>query len=288
MDLVKKIFHITDVKQGDADLTIDAIISTEDIDRDGDVVVQKGINFDKFLKNPIVLLNHIPSKAIGGVRNIRQSENTTEATIEFATKEESAEGYSVGKLYKSRKMNAFSIAFKNKKDIIKNGVRYLLETELVEVSAVAIGANPYAVQKSFEDGEITEMEYKTFNKALTKDTTYTYIEDMIDSKTDVKDDSQLDTELKALKEQNSSLIKTVEAQADTIKGLSTLQKSDEDTAEEEASEKTEASDTTENGDSTEDNKESGNTEDADNSFGDTDDEKAYVLNGLKKDFKEGV
>ena len=62
----------------DDNLTIDAVISTSEVDRDGESVRQSGIKADVFMENPIVLRQHqrdaIP---IGRVVNLKTEDTTT-------------------------------------------------------------------------------------------------------------------------------------------------------------------------------------------------------------------
>ncbi len=55
-----------DVKAIDEDArTVKAIISTDSLDRDGEVVITKGLDLAEFKNNPIVLLGHDQDKPIG-------------------------------------------------------------------------------------------------------------------------------------------------------------------------------------------------------------------------------
>lgn len=49
-----------DVKDDSKERSITSIISTEDVDRDGDVVVTKGLQLKNYRKNPVVLFMHDP------------------------------------------------------------------------------------------------------------------------------------------------------------------------------------------------------------------------------------
>jgi len=70
---------------------IEATISTETIDRDGEVLIAQGMDATEFNANPVVFYNHDYAQPIGRVTDLRRSEKKIDATIEFAQRPEGFE-----------------------------------------------------------------------------------------------------------------------------------------------------------------------------------------------------
>jgi HK97 family phage prohead protease len=122
------------------------ISSTEDEDRDGEVVKQSGIDFKNFLStNPILLANHEGHdirSVIGKVKRIWREDNKTLFEAQFSKASELAnQAY---EMVKEGILNTFSIGFMAKAfDEKKPGI--ITESELLEISLVPIPANPNAI-----------------------------------------------------------------------------------------------------------------------------------------------
>lgn len=135
--------HLTaKVEKADGVYTIHA--TTNDIDRDGDIVVPSGVqNLDAYLSNnPVILFAHdyrLPAvgKAVAG----RVTDQALDLDIEFADTEM---GRELKYLYDNGFMSSFSIGFIPKNHKVENGVFYWTEWELLEVSAVPVPANAAA------------------------------------------------------------------------------------------------------------------------------------------------
>lgn len=120
------------------------VATTNDIDRDGEIVEPGGVrNFRQYLEgNPVVLPHHNWSanpvgKAVAG----RQLDDRIELDIEWAP---TTEGQELKALYDGGYMRSFSIGFIPKKIKIIDEVLHYTEWDLLEVSAVAIPANEFA------------------------------------------------------------------------------------------------------------------------------------------------
>lgn len=154
--------------------TITAIGSKEVIDRDGDVIVVKGINLKEYKKNPVVLFAHdhrgIP---VGKTKRVWVDGNELKFKIEFATADENPMAESLFRLYKKGFMSSFSIGFipdfqtmeypEQKSRGKKKQPRCIINnSELLEISCVSVPANPSALMASFEkgweDGSLDGME----------------------------------------------------------------------------------------------------------------------------------
>ena len=147
----------------DDDLTIEAVISTSEIDRDNEVVRQKGIKTDKFMDNPIVLRNHNSQDyPLGKILAINSDDDKTTATIQFSKAHD--DGLKVYNLYKEKTLTSFSIGFKTINAVNKDGYKELTDIELLEVSSVNLPANPSARAKA--DNSSSDSQCLTCNTEI--------------------------------------------------------------------------------------------------------------------------
>jgi len=143
---------ITDQRPGDDEnYIIRGVFSTNDEDRQGDVVVQSGWDIGQFLLNPVVLFAHDHwQPAVGKIIEIGLNEDGNLAgAIQFAAKEYDF-AMTLYKLYKGGYMRAFSAGFENRDggyDEINNR-NVLTVNVLYEMSCVNVPANAYALAKS--------------------------------------------------------------------------------------------------------------------------------------------
>jgi HK97 family phage prohead protease len=126
--------------------TLEAVFSTEDEDRHGDIVRQ---NWDlkQFKKNPVILNSHnywSATDVIGKAEKIGIKNGQLEGKIKFAV-EENPIAKIIFDLYKNGFLNAFSVGFIPKEFSDKGEI---LKSELLEISAVSVPANAYALAKS--------------------------------------------------------------------------------------------------------------------------------------------
>jgi len=149
--MLKKLFN-TKIKEIDEkENSIRFIFSTDDEDRHGEIVDQKGWDLNEYLKNPVVLFAHDHYQpAVGQVTELRLNEDSNlEGVIKFAVDE-----YEFAKtlfnLYKGKFMRAVSAGFINKKYEIdeENDTFTLKENTLLEMSMVNVPANSMALAKS--------------------------------------------------------------------------------------------------------------------------------------------
>ena len=139
--------------------TYDFVLSTEDRDRHGDIVMQDGIDTGAFLKNPVALFQHDHSLPVGVWSNLRRAAGATVGTLSLVAKGTSRAGDLARSLLEQGILKAVSISFvgKEKAELEPRGWRFI-KSELLEVSLVSVGANPNAllVAKSlnFTDEEI--------------------------------------------------------------------------------------------------------------------------------------
>ncbi len=115
------------------------IISTDTKDRSGEVIKQDGIQFEHFLKNPVVLWAHnYDGLPIGIATDIIKDGNKTIAEGIFAGTKKAQE---VRELYDAKVIRAVSVG-----GIVKEMVgKQITKFELVEFSFVPVPANPEAL-----------------------------------------------------------------------------------------------------------------------------------------------
>ena len=188
--MVKKIFQTKDtVKKGEiirkfvpgnAIKAVDgkpgvyeAWISTESVDRDGDIVVASGADITNFEKNPVVLFGHRygdPNAVVGKAESIDIVEGKgIKARWSFAS-DLSENAALVERLWAGEFLNATSIGFRileyeNMEEQVEDdngdtrtivtGWKFL-EWELLEFSVVPVPANQEALRREFEELELVK------------------------------------------------------------------------------------------------------------------------------------
>lgn len=128
--------------------TFRVIISTSDIDRQGESVDQKGWDLTFFKMNPIVLWAHDYAQLpIGVATSVEVKDGKLVAEGKFAPADANPFAQQVRKLYDLGMVNTTSVGFIPKEyDGTKSGV--ISKSELLEFSFVPVPANPYAVRLS--------------------------------------------------------------------------------------------------------------------------------------------
>jgi HK97 family phage prohead protease len=75
-----------------AGVKVEATITTETIDRDGEVLISQGMDATEYELNPVVFYNHDYAQPIGRISEIRRGKGKIDATIEFAQRPDNFEG----------------------------------------------------------------------------------------------------------------------------------------------------------------------------------------------------
>ena len=176
----KQIKYFTQKAKEVDDRTLEFIGSTEDIDRDNEVIKLSGWRLKNYKKNPVVLVNHnsfdLPVAKTTKVWADRDAK-ALKFRIKFPEADISPQGDTLYKLYKEGFMNATSVGFMPNRDKmvfgdLERGEPQITfkEQELLEISLVSIPANTDAMitqRKSFQDAieakvvdelEITDLE----------------------------------------------------------------------------------------------------------------------------------
>lgn len=169
MDKMFKVFN-TEIRGIDEkERTLTALVSTDAIDRMGEVLSPDGADLKQFKKNPVVLWAHNYSHPpIGKALWIKKTAEGILSKVQFAATEFAQE---VFQLYKDGFMKAFSVGFIPKKwddgDEKKEISRTYNEWEMIEYSAVPVPANPEALALAFQKGVLKNNEIiNEFKKAV--------------------------------------------------------------------------------------------------------------------------
>lgn len=143
-------FTITSTSINEEDRTVQAVVSSERIDADGEIVIAKGCDLSRYIENPVLLWAHNPSIVpIGRATDVTIKESSIEATFQFNTTET---GENCWKAYREGGLRAFSIGFMPIETHVERiGEKDILifdKWQLLEISSVSIQSNPLALAKS--------------------------------------------------------------------------------------------------------------------------------------------
>ncbi len=154
------------------DRTLEAVASTGDRDRHGDIILPAAFTetLPSFKANPVILATHQhrlstgSSPVIGSAfpDSIKISENEVTFRMQFATTDLGEEYW---KLYFEKHMRAFSVGFipiewADEKDENQGYIRTYTKIELLEISAVPVPSNRQALARIkglYQEDEITEI-----------------------------------------------------------------------------------------------------------------------------------
>jgi HK97 family phage prohead protease len=155
-----RIFCLGLEQEKDADGERPVLVSTDDVDRMGDIVEPDGVDLSNYRKNPVVLWAHDHyAPPIGSSMWIRRQEHGLLAKIRWASTEFAQQ---IKLLYDEGHLRAWSIGFlvKEWEPIVAKdkdgqerttGYRYT-KSELLEYSAVPVPANPEALSQALDQG----------------------------------------------------------------------------------------------------------------------------------------
>lgn len=139
--------------------SLDVIASTTAIDSYGEIVVQDW-DLKRYLNNPVVLFGHSAwDMPIGHASNVRVENNQLLATLHLVDEKANPMAERVWQGVKQGSLRAVSVGFRTKgnpstAEVNGKPVLMLTGNELVEISIVAIPANPEAIAlqaKAFQD-----------------------------------------------------------------------------------------------------------------------------------------
>ena len=151
----------SETKAVENERALNVTISTNAVDRSGDIVEPNGGKFVNFKKNPVVLMAHDYSGLpIGKASDLKKTENGITAKVIFPEEGTYPLADTVYNMYKQKFMRAWSIGFiPTKSEEIKDeegkknitGYRFL-NWELLEFSACSVPANPEALTNMISKG----------------------------------------------------------------------------------------------------------------------------------------
>jgi HK97 family phage prohead protease len=166
-DMLKKQYVAETKEVDDEERTVTALISTGTVDRDKEVMLPKGADLEKYLKNPVVLWAHdYHSPPIARTLWMKQGRKGIQAKAQFAPAEDNPMSEQVYQLYKKGYMNAFSVGFIikdsheptpdeiKKRPELAEARKIISDWELLEFSAVPVPANPEALAQAIKIKEI--------------------------------------------------------------------------------------------------------------------------------------
>jgi len=147
MDTESKVIVFGSVKSVEDKVIVTA--SDFSIDRQGERVNPKGWLLKHFKKNPVMLIGHdYSSLPVGKWKNVKVEGNELIVEAQFASTEKARE---VESLVRDGILNAVSVGFIVKKRNERDSF-IIDEAELLEVSWVAVPANPNALQRAMAKG----------------------------------------------------------------------------------------------------------------------------------------
>jgi len=145
--------------------SVTAVISTDVVDRDNEVLVPKGADIESFTKNPVIPWSHNTLEPpIGKALWIKKNRNRLTAKVKFAATQKAEE---VWQLFKQGFLKAFSVGFIPKEgheptpDEVRKkpewaNARFIFDKwELLEFSPVTVPANPEALATAVKSADIT-------------------------------------------------------------------------------------------------------------------------------------
>ena len=175
-----KTLQATIRKQAGKASTFVATITTDSVDRDGEVVVPGGMNSRDYERNPVLLYEHDVQKPIGKMLSMKRNERSIDAEFALAPRPDNHVGEwfpdTVASLMDFGALNTMSIGFlgmearpASKADTEKygNGVKRVYgKWKLLEVSVVSVPANQDAIVTAVRKGLVTSDAVKPFGIAV--------------------------------------------------------------------------------------------------------------------------
>lgn len=156
--------------------TFVATITTDSVDRDGEVVIPAGMNSKEYERNPVLLYEHDALKPIGKMLTMKRGDRSIEAEFALAPRPEGHAGDwlpdTVAALMDFGALNTMSIGFmgtearpasKADTERFGNGVRRVYgKWKLLEVSVVSLPANQDAIITAVRKGLVSASAVKRF------------------------------------------------------------------------------------------------------------------------------
>jgi HK97 family phage prohead protease len=139
------------------------IITTEDVDRDYDKVMQDGIQLNHFGNNAIVLFEHDHNKPIGRVVDLKHTKSGLQATVEFMPADNPQFGTLAEGVYRAvcdnyirtTSIGFLPLEFTRTDDVTRGAGTFdggvdFTKIDLFELSIVSVPSNPYALVQNIQ------------------------------------------------------------------------------------------------------------------------------------------
>ena len=155
-----------------AGVKVEATITTETIDRDGEVLISQGMNATEYELNPVVFYNHDYAQPIGRISELRRGKGKIDATIQFAQRPEGFEGSYFPEFIESLVdqgiVKGISVGFvpeaggvrkasaKDREDYGEHVRQVYSKWKLLEVSVAPLPANATALVSAVRKGVINK------------------------------------------------------------------------------------------------------------------------------------
>lgn len=222
---IYKFFNTKALSIDDANKTIKFRISDNKPDRMGEIVDQQSWDLKNYAANPIILWGHDPSEpenVLGQGASIETSMDGAETWATLALDDDiNPKAALIWKQLLKGTLRCVSIGFIPHSEEMQDDVPVLKDNELLEISIVAIPANPRAIALAYKGGDITEKDARWLVASMRKEI------DFVEAQTKViKQEKKSMTEeqektLNALLEGVTKLTETVDA---LTTGLEAVQK----------------------------------------------------------------
>ena len=110
--IIFKTYEAEIKETAEGERALDVTITTNDIDRDGDIVEPKGAKLANYRKNPVVLMAHdYKGLPIGKAKDLKKVDNGITAKVIFPEEGTYPLADTVYSMYKQKFMKAWSIGF---------------------------------------------------------------------------------------------------------------------------------------------------------------------------------
>lgn len=160
-------FEIKEINEEDRSFL--AVGSTEDIDRDSDRILASGWELENFKKNPVIPWAHrYGDPPVAQAIDVYTDDGKLLFRPKFASAAEYPFADTIYRLYKGGYLRSFSVGFMPKRyEIVERSNKRLgydfIETELWEISACTVPANPHALVAAKTAGVITDADLETLS-----------------------------------------------------------------------------------------------------------------------------
>ncbi|BAS17623.1 conserved hypothetical protein [Arthrobacter sp. Hiyo8] len=156
---INKLFNI-DIKSVDEQArTITFCFSDNQLDRQGEIVDQASWDVKNYMNNPLILWGHDPSEnenVLGqGISLDLNNNGKSYITAQFDDAATNPKADTIFRQLVKRTLRCVSAGFINHTWDVQDDVPILKDNELLEVSVVAIPANPRAIALEYKSGEIS-------------------------------------------------------------------------------------------------------------------------------------